>query len=255
LRDNNNPPIHPCEKMDSISRCQWNLVILIRRFWLFLKSKGLVNLIVFSLPLAILVGMLYTAIINDSKSKAGPQQIVAFGKGVDGIPFNKEDPFRFCSNLDQEGLNVIVLDESKVLPDFLIHDWLLYAMFTQVEPKMAVNLILEKGEDEQEIAVVRGPIVRRKGDAMVGEREKEERKIHLWKDGRYKNLFCNNSILVVQTKACSPIPHDQRFIVNYLKMARALSVNVLGVVHSDDDYPDYTRPGPPCQIQHQQLGD
>jgi hypothetical protein len=172
---------------------------------------------------------------------------VTYGQEANGISFDKLNPHRFCTSLGDDVLNVVVLDESRVLPDFLIHDWIQSTMFELIEPRRTVNLILEKGdaelvsganglEDDQ-----RGPVIRRKGDAMVGEREREERKIHLWRDGRYKNLFCNNSILVVQTKACSPVERNHQFIHKYLQQAQQLKISILGIIHSDDEYPDYRK--------------
>jgi hypothetical protein len=226
------------------------------------RKKGLANCLVFSFPVMVMAAMFYVGIFGHHREKATLVQIVSYGQeAAGGGSFDKTDPHRFCSRGGGDGssLNVIVLDESRVVPDFLIHDWIQSVMFSAIEPRRGVNLILEKGEAELAAGSsassgrsgsssdlgddLRGPVIRRKGDAMVGEREREERKIHLWRDGRYKNLFCNNSIIVVQTKACAPVARDHQFIHNYLQQARQLGISVLGVIHADDEYPDYQRKG------------
>ncbi|ELR17199.1 uncharacterized protein ACA1_058550 [Acanthamoeba castellanii str. Neff] len=244
------------------ARMVWLSMMALRRAVHTVRKKGLANCLVFTFPLLVMAGMFYIGLFGYHREKASLVQIVSYGQEAGGISFDKTNPYRFCAHGDGDAsaLNVIVLDESRVVPDFLVHDWIQSVMFEAVEPRRSVNLILEKGEAEIAASSsgrssssssdlgddLRGPVIRRKGDAMVGEREREERKIHLWRDGRYKNLFCNHSIIVVQTKACSPVGRDHQFIHNYLQQARQLGISVLGVIHSDDEYPDYQRKGKPA---------
>ncbi len=167
-----------------------------------IRTKGIVNTFVFSIPVFILLMMFYIGFFGPHKQKDPLLQVVMNGNRGDShsntaaVAFDPNDPFRYCVRGDDNVINLIVLDESKVVPDFAIHDWLQFEMFGQMDPKTKINIILEKGDQEFEIEEERATKVKRKRDMMEGEREREEKKSQLWKDGTHKNIFCNNSIIV-----------------------------------------------------------